>query len=85
MYAEFVIASCFDLTDLGVVISGEVTNGQIEEGSSGKTVKGKSFILVKIDIEGSQVHSIARKEKANLFIKNISRADVRPGETLYFF
>jgi hypothetical protein len=85
MFAEFVVNTCFKLSDLGLVASGEVTEGEISEGAQGKTPKGKVFTLVKIDIHGEHAHTIHKNDKANLFIKNIDFSEIRPGATLYFY
>lgn len=85
MYAEFVVNTCFTLSGLGIVASGEVTEGEVSDTSQGRTAKGKNFTLIKIDVQGAQVRTIRKKDKANLFIKNIDISDIKPGVTVYFY
>jgi len=85
MSAEFSVNTCFKLSDFGLVISGEVTEGEISDGAQGKTPKGKVFTLVKIDVQGEQMHTIHKSDKASLFIKNVDFSEIKPGAKLYFY
>lgn len=85
MKAEFTIKACFNLPSVGVVVSGEVIDGQIKEGMQGKIPKGKNCMVVRIDSKGQKVFIAHRKDKVNLTMKNIIISDVRPGETIYFY
>lgn len=85
MHAEFAVSTCFGLPDLGVVVSGKVIDGQIEDGSQGTTPKGKIFAVVKMDMRGEPVHTARVKDMVTLFIKNVTIFDIKPGATLYSY
>ncbi len=84
MGAEFFVARCYDIGGVGLVIAGSVESGEFCEGCVGRTFKGKKFTLVKIEKDGSKVVKACEKDKVNLFVKYITRADLRAGELLYF-
>ena len=84
MGAEFFVARCYEIGGVGLVIAGSVESGEFGEGCVGRTFKGKKFTLVKIEKEGAKIPRACEKDKVNLFIKHITRADLRPGELLYF-
>ncbi|MDD4954450.1 MAG: hypothetical protein PHP17_00200 [Candidatus Omnitrophica bacterium] len=85
MHAEFVIKSCFSLPSLGVLVSGEVTEGSVEEGAQGKTPLGKLVTLVRLDIKGVPIKSAHAKDKISIVLKGINITDVHPGMNINFF
>ena len=48
------------------------------------TFMGKKFTLVRIEKQGQQVPRASEKDRINIFVKNITRSDLNPGETIYF-
>jgi translation elongation factor EF-1alpha len=84
MSSEFFVARCYDVGGVGLIISGTVESGEIREGTIGRTFKGKKFTLVKIEKEGEQIPKACEKDKVTIFVKHISRIDVKPGESIYF-
>jgi GTPase len=84
MAAEFCIAQCYNIGGVSICICGTVESGEVIEGSIGRTFRGKKFTLVKIEKEGFQLPRAKEKEIVNLFVKYISKEDIRPGEVIYF-
>lgn len=84
MGAEVFVSRCYDVGGVGLVVNGWVQSGAINEGSIGRTFKGKRFTLVKIEKEGQQIPRALEKDKVNLFVKHVTRTDLKPGETVYF-
>ncbi|MDD4183467.1 MAG: hypothetical protein PHT53_06585 [Candidatus Omnitrophica bacterium] len=85
MHAEFVVKSCFNSPGLGVLASGDIVDGSIEEGSQGKTPAGKLVTVVRMDINGVKVKIARIKEKVNVIIKGVTITDVHPGMSINFF
>lgn len=85
MHAEFIVKSCFSLPGLGVIASGEVTQGHIEEGAQRKTLAGKLITVVRMDIQGVKVQIARMKDKVNIVMKSITTSDVGIGMTISFF
>ena len=85
MHAEFVIKSCFNSPGLGVLASGDIMEGCIEEGSQGKTPTGKLVTVVRMDIKGVKVKIARIKEKVNIVMKGVAITDVHPGMSINFF
>lgn len=84
MASEVFVSRCYDVGGVGLVINGWVQLGEIIEGSIGMTFKGKKFTLVRIEKQGQQVPRASEKDRINIFVKNITRSDLNPGETIYF-
>ncbi len=84
MNAEFLVSSCFELSGIGVVVSGEVQSGEISEGAVGRTDRGKTCSVVKIENMGDRVPIANEKSKVTLTIKHITKSDIKPWDTLYF-
>ena len=84
MGAEIFVARCYDVGGVGLVINGWVQSGEVREGLVGRTFKGKKFTLVKIEKDGKQIPKALKKDRINLFLKYVTRTDLRPGETVYF-
>ena len=84
MSAEFFIKQCYDVGGVSLILFGSVESGEITEGSVGMTSRGKKFTVVKIEKQGDKVATAFKKDRVNLSIKNITRADIRPGEICYF-
>ncbi|MCK9573778.1 MAG: hypothetical protein M0R20_05230 [Candidatus Omnitrophica bacterium] len=85
MHAEFVVKSCFNSPGLGVLVSGEIMDGNIEEGAQGKTPAGKLVTIVRMDIQGVKVKTARIKEKVNIVLKGVAISDVNPGMNINFF
>ena len=84
MNAEFTVYTCYVLSGLGLVLSGEVKSGTVAEGEIGMTAKGKRCTVVKIETKGERMHSANSRERVTLVVKHISKDDVKPWDTLYF-
>jgi len=84
MNAEFPVSASFELSRLGVVTSGEVKLGEIQEGSVGRTAKGKKCVVVRIENMGERVPAARGKSKVTLTIKHIMKNDVKPWDIVYF-
>ena len=84
MGAEFYVSRCYDVSGVGLVIAGWVESGELRDGHIGRTSKGVKFALVKIEKDGRQASTTKNKEKANLFVKHVTRNEIKPGETIYF-
>ena len=82
MPAEFYVVRCFELSSVGLVLAGTVESGEIREGAVGQTFKGKKFTLIKIEKEGSPTPTAKEKDKVTIYIKNIARTDLKPGDSL---
>ncbi len=85
MHAEFVVKSCFGMPGLGVVASGEVTEGYIEEGAQGKNYAGRIITVVRMDIKGIKVQTAKFRDKVNIVMKGVSASDIHIGMTIHFF
>ncbi|MFA5338428.1 MAG: hypothetical protein WC330_08845 [Candidatus Omnitrophota bacterium] len=85
MHAEFIVKSCFSLPGLGVIVSGEVTFGNIKEGAQGKSPSGKLVTVVRMDNQGAKVQIARVKDKVNIVMKGINVSDVRAGMAINFF
>jgi GTPase len=85
MHAEFVIKSCFVSPGLGVLVSGDVMQGDIEENSQGKTPQGKMVTVVRIDMQGTKIKIAHAKDKINIILKGATISDVHPGMKIDFF
>jgi len=83
MQAEFFVSQIYNVGGTGIILHGEVSSGQVLEGAIGMTFNGKKFTVVRIERQGEQVAAANKKDKVNLFIKNIQFSDLRIGETLY--
>jgi len=83
MQAEFFVSQVYNVGGTGIILHGEVNSGQITEGSIGMTFSGKKFTVVRIEKQGEKVPVALKKDKVNIFIKNIQFSDLRVGETLY--
>ncbi len=83
MSSEVFVSLLYDVGGPCLVIVGDVETGQFLEGAVGRTIKGKKFTVVKIEKEGKQVNKASKKERVNIFTKNITRSDVRSGELVY--
>jgi GTPase len=84
MPAEFYVGRCYEISGVGLVIAGNVSSGEIREGQIGQTFKGKKCTVVKIEKEGYQIPSAEEKDSVSLFVKYLSRQDLKPGDFLYF-
>ena len=84
MNAEFYVHTCFEVSGLGVVVSGEVTSGEITEGAIGRTSKGKRCTVVKIEELNFRVPVARTKSKVSLTLKHITKEDIKPWDTIYF-
>ena len=84
MPAEFLISRCYDVGSVGIIVAGSISSGLLREGTIGRNFKGKKGMLVRIEKDGAQVPHAAEKDKVNIFIKYLTRADVKPGEVLHF-
>lgn len=84
MPGEFFVARCYEVGGVGIILAGRVESGQVREGSIGRTFKGKKCTLVRIEKDGDQIPAAKEHDKVNLFVKHVTRADVKPGETLLF-
>ena len=84
MHAEFRVINCYDISGVGLVLTGQVENGEIEEGALGMTYRGKKCAVIKIEHQGERRQSAKEKERVNVYVKHITRADVRPGEKIRF-
>ncbi|MEI8348606.1 MAG: hypothetical protein WCI77_00495 [Candidatus Omnitrophota bacterium] len=85
MSAEFLVASCHYIDEVGTLIGGEVLKGRIEEGEWGATASGKKFLVSKMEFQGDRRVSASEHEKVNLYAIHISQTYVRAGDTLYFY
>ena len=83
MQAEFFVSQIYNLGGTGIILHGEISSGQVAEGSIGMTFSGKKFTVVRIERQGERVLTANKKDKVNIFIKNIEFSDLRIGETLY--
>lgn len=84
MHAEFFVATCFEISGLGVVVSGEVKSGEISEGAVGRTSRGKKCVVVKIESEGERMPVAKVKDKVSIVLKYITKLDVKAYDHLYF-
>ena len=84
MNAEFLVDACFELSGLGVVVSGEVKSGEIQEGAVGRTAKGKKCVVVRIENMGERVPVAREKAKVSLTIKHVMKNDIKPWDMVYF-
>ncbi len=84
MSSEVVVARCYEIGGVALVIAGSVQSGEVKEGSVGRTYRGKKFTLVKMEKEGYQIPKAVEKDKINLFVKHLARSDLRIGESIYF-
>jgi translation elongation factor EF-1alpha len=84
MHAEFLVSNCYFISGVGTMISGEVITGEIMEGVWGMTSRGKKMAVSKIEVKGERKNSAIEKEKANIYVKHINRADISPGEVIRF-
>jgi len=84
MSAEFLVATCFELSGVGLILSGEVKSGEISEGAIGRTTKGKRCAVVKIEESNDRVSIARTKSKVTLTVKHISKQDIKPWDTIYF-
>jgi len=84
MSAGFVIKQFHNVGGVSSVITGIVESGEISEGAVGVTAKSKRFTVVKIEREGHPIRKAGKKDKVNLFVKYLSRSDIRMDEVLRF-
>jgi len=83
MSAEFLVENVRSAGDDGIIISGRVENGIIFEGATGRTLRGKSFAIVKIERDGCPVVRFQEKARVELFAKHVTKQDIWIGETIY--
>jgi len=84
MGAEFYVSNCSPAGGVGLNVNGNVSYGELSEGSMGRTFRGKRFTLVKIIKQGIRIPKAFENDQVNLFLKNIGREDLKGGEIIYF-
>lgn len=84
MSAEFLVNTCFVISGLGIIVSGEVRSGEIAEGVVGRTTNNKRCTVVKIEQDGDRIPLAHAKSKVTLTLKHIGKNDVRSWDTVYF-
>lgn len=84
MVGLFFISRCYEVSGVGLILAGIVENGEITEGAIGMTSRGKKFVLVKIEKQGEKILKAGKKQRVNLFVKNVTRADISKGEFIHF-
>lgn len=85
MSAEFLVANCHYIDEVGTLIGGEVLKGRIEEGEWGVSSSGRRFLVSKIESQGERRLSASERDKVNLYAMHISQSNLRAGEILYFY
>ena len=83
MSAEFLVENVRSLGEDGVIISGVIQSGLLTEGTTGRTIRGKSFTVVKIERDGCRVVRFEEKARLELFAKHVNVRDIWIGETIY--
>ena len=84
MAAEFMVKQFHNIGGVSSMITGVVESGEVVEGAVGVTTKGKKFTVVKIEKDGSMIPKACAKDKVNISVKYLARADVRMNETFHF-
>lgn len=84
MGAEFIVKQFHNVGGASSVITGVVGSGEISEGAIGITARSKKFTVVKIEKEGYPVRKAGKKDRVNLFVKHLTRSDVRMDEIFRF-
>jgi len=85
MSAEFLVANCHYIDEVGTLVGGEVLKGRIEEGQWGVTLAGKKFLVSKIESQGDRMPFASERDKVNLYAMHITLAFLRAGDILYFY
>ena len=84
MGSQMQVRSSYRLSGLGVVITGEVHNGEITDNMIGVTSSGKRCPVVKIEVDNEVVKTAQIKDVATIVVKHIAIDDIKPGATIYF-
>lgn len=84
MSAEFKVKSQYFIGGLGLVVTGEIKSGEIQDGKMGTNNRGKKCAVVKIEVNGEKVSSAKRHDIATIVLRYLNRNDVHVGESIFF-